>query len=145
MPIKSFRGQVDDGDILKVSLSTTDGSIGYRIVKFQCMLAGFENAEMVVKIYSVNQTTTSHTIDFNDQTLLAAALISGSASAEAYPEDQTIIFDNVIFNQDIYITGDKNSTANLVNWHIELEQVKLDLTENTVATLKDIRNIESQE
>ena len=30
----------------------------------------------------------------------------------------------------------------LVNYYIELEQMKLDLSENTVATLKDIRNIE---
>jgi hypothetical protein len=30
-----------------------------------------------------------------------------------------------------------------VNYHIELEQVSLALDENTVATLKDIRNIES--
>jgi hypothetical protein len=138
--IKSFRGQVDDGDILRVQLSTRDGSMGYRIVKFQCMLEGFEDAEMVVKVYTVKQTTTSHNVDFNDQTLLAAALISGSASAEANPEDQTIIFDNMIFNQDLYITGDKNSTARAVNWHIEVEQVKLDLNENTVATLKNIRN-----
>jgi len=144
MPIKSFRGQVDDGDIITVPLSTKTGSKGYRIVKFQCMLAGFENAEMVIKVYTIPQTTTSHTVDFNDPTLLAAALISGSDSAEANPEDQTIIFDNMVFNQDIYITGDKNSTATLVNWHIELEEVKLDLNDNTLATLKDIRNINSQ-
>jgi len=31
-----------------------------------------------------------------------------------------------------------------MNYYIELEQVKLDLNENTVATLKDIRNIASQ-
>ena len=30
-----------------------------------------------------------------------------------------------------------------VNYYVELEQMKLDLNENTVATLKDIRNIES--
>jgi len=138
--IVSFRGQVDNGDILQIPLSTRDGSTGYRIAKFQCMLEGFEDAEMVIKIYTIKQTTTSHNVDFNDQTLLAAALISGSASAEANPEDQTIIFDNMIFNQDLYITGDKNSTARAVNWYIELEQMPLALDESTVATLKNIRN-----
>ena len=139
--IKTFRGQIGDEEIKAIQLSTRDGTMGYRIVKFECMLGGFESAEMVIKVFSVPQTSTSHNIDFSDQTLLAAALVSGSASGEIYPEDQVIIFDNVTFNQDIYLTGDKNSTAHLVNWHLELEQVKLDLNENTVATLKDIRNI----
>ena len=45
------------------------------------------------------------------------------------------------FNQDIYITC--KSSGNM-NYYMELEQIKLDLNENTVATLKDIRNIKSQ-
>ena len=44
------------------------------------------------------------------------------------------------FNQDIYITLRCHNAAADVNYYIELEQVKLDLNENTVATLKDIRN-----
>jgi hypothetical protein len=44
------------------------------------------------------------------------------------------------FNQDIFITLGSQSGASC-NYYIELEQVKLDLNENTVATLKDIRNI----
>ena len=54
-----------------------------------------------------------------------------------------MVFDNVIINQDIDITNiDRDDSATQgVNYHIELEQVKLSLDENTVATLKDIRNI----
>ena len=45
------------------------------------------------------------------------------------------------FNQDIYITHTNlHADAGPVNYYIELEQIKLDLNENTVATLKDIRN-----
>ena len=52
------------------------------------------------------------------------------------------IFDNMTFNQDIYVTYKDDETAGkFINYYIELEQVKLDLNENTVATLKDIRNI----
>ena len=32
-------------------------------------------------------------------------------------------------------------SAAICNYHIELEQMKLDLSEQTVATLKDIRNV----
>ena len=47
-----------------------------------------------------------------------------------------------VVTEDIYITC--YSTDNRVNYYIELEQVKLDLGEQTVATLRDIRNIVSQ-
>ena len=50
----------------------------------------------------------------------------------------------MIFNQDIYVTHKDVAVGQTVNYYIELEQIKLDLNENTVATLKDIRNIEAQ-
>ena len=49
------------------------------------------------------------------------------------------IFDNTIVNQDIYITHSDIVGTTPCNYYLELEQVKLDLNENTVATLKDIR------
>ena len=53
------------------------------------------------------------------------------------------MFDKEIFNQDIYIThhNQHDTDTSACNYYIELEQVKLDLSENTVATTKDIRNI----
>ena len=56
-----------------------------------------------------------------------------------------IIFDKEIFNQDIYITSKTITGSDEANYYIELEQVKLDLNENTVATLKDIRNITAEQ
>jgi len=146
MPIKSFRGKIVDGGIDTVSLHTNTGSIGYRITKFQLMAqnpAG-ENQESVVKIYSIPQSATpTATVDFSDNTLLGVAYMSGdSASVTAVQE--TIIFDSEIFNQDIYITHSELSASQACNYYLELEQVKLDINENTVATLKDIRNIASQ-
>ena len=53
-----------------------------------------------------------------------------------------IVFDNMKFNQDIFVTNvDGGAENRAINYYIELEQVKLRLDENTVATLKDIRNI----
>ena len=145
MPIKSFRGLIADDSIETISLHTNDGSMGYRIVKFETLYnnpAGL-SAEGVMKIYSVPQTSTNATIDFSDNTLLAAAFIENNNSA-TYFGGRTIVFDNITFNQDIYITFEDNGADHSCNYHIELETVKLDLNENTVATLKDIRNIKSQ-
>jgi len=137
--IKTFRGLIADGEEDPILLHTTDGSMGYRIVKFQCMQDGFGNSEMVIKIYKISQSTITNTINFDDSTLLAACMLSGSSSGEAYPEDTTIIFDSEIFNQDIYVTAAASSSADPTNYYIELEQIKLSDNENTVATLKDIR------
>jgi hypothetical protein len=142
MAIKSFRGLIADDSIETVPLHTNDGSTGYRIVKLEAIYqnpAGL-NAEGVMKIYSVPQTATDSTIDFSDQTLLAALFIENNSS-NTYFGGQVIVFDNVTFNQDIHITFEDNGANHACNYHIELEQVKLDLNENTVATLKDIRNV----
>tara|TARA_Y100001963_G_C6611946_1_gene367472 strand:- start:44 stop:484 length:441 start_codon:yes stop_codon:yes gene_type:complete len=144
MPIKSFRGKMVNDSMDTVNLHTNNGSTGYRIKKFQVMQATDTDVEATIKIYSVAQTANTNDIDFSDNTLLAAAYFTSSSSGQVYPEDQTVIFDNMVFNQDIYITLRGHNFAADVNYYLELEQVKLDLTENTVATLKDIRNIEAQ-
>ena len=146
MAIKSFRGKIAHDTIDTISLHTNNGSAGYKIVKFEIMpenptTAEFEN---VVKIFSVLQATTSADIDFNDQTLLAAAFTEGHGSTIYLSTESSTVFDNMVVNQDIYVTNN-SPQALAANYYIELEQMQLDLNENTVATLKDIRNIKSNE
>ena len=144
MPIKSFRGLLADNGIDTISLSTKNGSIGYKITKFEIIAQkpGNVHNESVVKIYSIPQTTADAFIDFNDNTLLAAGYYRDDAS-RVYSQSDTVVFDNMTFNQDIYITHVDVEVGESINYYIELEQIKLDLNENTVATLKDIRNIEA--
>jgi len=145
MPIKSFRGLIKSGTQDIILLHTNDGSTGYRIVKFQTMPKdSTADYELTTKIYTVSQSTIDEDVDFSDQTLLGTSFIG--IIGGAYAGQKTIIHDNMVFNQDIYLTSIDISggAAQDTNYYIELEQIKLDLTENTVATLKDIRNIESQ-
>lgn len=147
MVIKSFRGMVADGGQAQVPLHTNNGSIGYKIVKFEIMphRPGVYDQESVMKIYTIEQTAVDGVVDFSDPTLLASAFYTSYRNAGSSPNTIVDIFDNMIFNQDIYITFDEVGThiTDPFNYYIELEQVKLSLEENTVATLKDIRNIES--
>jgi len=140
--IKTFRGKMVNDSMETIVLHTNNGSTGYRIKKFQLMQATDADVEATIKIYTVAQTTNTNDIDFSDNTLLAAAYFTSSSSGQLYPEDQNVVFDQMVFNQDIYITLRGHNFAADVNYYLELEQVKLDLGENTVATLKDIRNIE---
>jgi hypothetical protein len=148
MPIKSFKGQITPGNTDTIHLSTRDGSIGYKIVKFQIINKTPHGVDstLVAKIFSIPQTTATATIDFSDQTLLACAIYEDQAVKTSPPQGyEAVIFDNMVFNQDIYVTmADTDTNTDPGNYYIELEQIKLDLNENTVATLKDIRNIEAQ-
>ena len=144
--IKSFRGMLADGSIDTISLHTIDGSMGYKIVHFTIMPEnpGTTDFEHSIKIYKIPQTTATADINYSDNTLLAAAFTEGNNSSNFIGQPLVTFFDNEIFNQDIYITHVDAKGALNCNYYIELEQVKLDLTENTIATLKDIRNIEGQ-
>ena len=146
--IKSFRGKLGDGDQDTVVLHTNNGSTGYMIKKLALLNAnaGDVDYSAVVKIYSIEQGTVDNNINFSDQTLLAVGYISTDASSTQFPDDVIVIFDNTTFNQDIYVTCKQTSASGNddCNYYIELEQIKLDLSQNTVATLKDIRNITGQ-
>ena len=141
--IVSFRGLIASGEQDTVPLHTTDGSTGYKITKFQIFPGdpGSEHYEATLKIYKTSQATVDNTVDFSDQRLLAAAYYQDD-NAKHYMSSDTVVFDSEKFNQDIYVTyiGTDGATA-AMNYYIELEQMSLDLNENTVATLKDIRNL----
>ena len=144
MPIKSFRGLLGQSTQDTIPLHTNDGSTGYRIKKFQLFpdQPGTSTVENLVQIWKIEQASVpaagAGVVDFSDQTLIGAAFYNGEAAGEYY---LNVIFDQEIFNQDIYVTHTNNQSAASVNYYIELEQIKLSLDENTVATLKDIRNI----
>ena len=146
MKIKSFRGQLADGGQERIRLSTNDGKTGYLVRKFQTMSVspGIEQHESITQLFAEKVGTVptgSATVDFRNPLLLAANVyISGNASAEVY--NQQVIFDSVKVNQDIYVTHTENDGTSAINYYIELEQVKLDLNEATVATLKDMRGRE---
>jgi len=143
--IKTFRGMIADNGTDPVILHTNTGAIGYRISKFEIIpndpYAGGAS-EHIVKVYKIKQTAApTATIDFSDNTLLAVAVFANTSTGHNVGSNPIIIFDQEIFNQDIYITHIDNGATSACNYYLELEQVKLDLNQNTVATLKDIRNV----
>ena len=144
MPIKTFRGKIADGEQDTIVLHTRDGSVGYKIIRFTLMstdygVAGGDSHTSVIKVYKIKQTTSDEFVDFSDNTLIAAATYERHTSVGA--QTQAVFFDNEIVNQDIYLTHKDTQTGQACNYYLELEQFKLDLNENTVATLKDIRNL----
>ena len=143
MIVKSFRGLLKDGAIEKIHLSTNDGRQGYRIVKFKLIPEQPVTSanECVMQIWKVEQTAASSEVDFSNQTLLGVGIYSNQTDTTYYPDDETIVFDNDMFNQDIYLTHNNASGSGSCNYYLELEQMELSLNEQTVATLQNIRDI----
>ena len=143
--IVSFRGQLDMGVQEMIPLSTIKGLIGYKVKKFQILSAspGTGNVEMIGQIYKTNESTNvNSTPNFSDNRLLGVALYHDGAANDTTHFMATTIFDNEKFNQDIYVNiTDATGSTIKGNYYIELEQMSLDLSEQTVATLKDIRNV----
>ena len=139
--IISFRGMIEDGGVDTIPLQTNNGLIGYRIKKMQLIgeQPGTTNIEATVKVFSVPQTTVTNNIDFSDNTLLAAGHhAKGNNTSEVVSD--IVVFDNITFNQDIYVTAIDTQASEPVNYYIELEQVKLTEDQALVAIVKNLRN-----
>ena len=124
-----------------IRLSTNNGLTGYKIKRFEIMTAAPYAAdnEHIVQVYSVSPGDPSELVNFNNPTLLIAAITTLDTSGNGYHQ---IIREDVIINQDLYITHVDRQSTGAINFLLELEQVKLDLNEATVATLKDMRGRE---
>jgi len=142
--IISYRGLIADGGQDTINLHTNDGKTGYKVVKFETIsnqnTAGGVGGEHFMQIWKVKQTsvsTTTPNIDFNNNKLLA---VNWSPNNAERSFAKSIIFDNEIFNQDIYVTHMDISGAEKCNYYIELEQIDLTEDQALVAIVKNLRN-----
>jgi hypothetical protein len=142
--IKTYRGTIGNQEQDHIRLKTNKGDIGYRIVKFEIIdtAPGTGNLELVVKIYKLKQSSVDASVNFTDGDLLGVGFWQYNASNPTYSTPYNIIFDREIFNQDIYITNrDISLNAKACNYYLELEQVKLNENESTMATLQSLRRL----
>jgi len=91
------------------------------------------------QVNAAGESTVPEIVSFDDPTLLAA-IDYRQHDNEAYGVvGNTVIFDNEVFNQDVFITNKDMLVGAKINYYLELEQFKLDISEASVATLKDMR------
>ena len=140
--IKTFRGLLADGGQDRIRLQTIKGKVGYRIVKFVILTTtpSGDTWEHVVKVYTEKQTTINNEINFTDSSLLAVGYISQNDTLRG--GFSQYIFDNMVFNQDIYVTQvDEAAGSQACNYYLELEVIPLDDAGAEYTTLKDLRQV----
>ena len=142
--IKSFKGLLEDGGQNRIRLSTRSGEVGYRIVKFQIMQQPATGSDRYscVQIWNQEQaapSTTAVTVDFTNAELLGTAIATYD-NTQPQLTKATIIFDNKVVNQDIYVTHTELTSGGSCNYYIEMEIVKLSKETAQYATIRDIRS-----
>ena len=139
--IKTFRGMMEHNTIQKIRLSTKEGKIGYKIVKFQMMSNSPASVavEAIMKIFKITQSSATPVFDFSDGNLLAGGYYVANTTPTA-PSTQNVIFEQEIFNQDVYVTYfDNYGATEPCNYYLELETISLSDNAAAVSTLRDIR------
>ena len=117
--------------------------MGYKIVKFQIFpnQPGQQTVESTVTVWKTDQSPVSAasiTVNFTDSDLLAAAFYSKTATA-ADAVSNVVVFDQEIFNQDIFIAHVDTNGTQPGNYYLELEVIPLDDAGAEYTTLKDMR------
>ena len=143
----SFRGQLPIGIQERIKLSTSNGKTGYKITKFQILSStpGVGDVEFIAQIYKTNSLSNINTTpDFSNGSLLAVVYYQDDSSI-SHSSSTDIIFDKVMFNQDIFVNvSDANGGTKPCNYYIELEAMAITDIQSTELTLKALRNIASR-
>jgi len=139
--ILSYRGRLADNGLETILLSTKKGEVGYRITKLQIIQKqpGGQSSQLLLTIWKTDPEAAVTEVDFSDNRMLAVAYRS-EADVVQVNEGEVIIFDQEIFNQDIFIRASDIAGTQPTNYYLELEVVKLSEDQAMVATLKDIKN-----
>jgi len=145
MVVKTFRGLLADAGQDRIRLSTIKGKVGYRITKFEVFpnFPGTQDYESTLMIWKTSQSSisaTTATVNFTDTDLLAAAYyVEDKSATYGNPPGTIIVFDQEMFNQDIYITHTATTGSEFMNYYIELEIIPLDEKGAEYTTVKDLR------
>jgi hypothetical protein len=142
--ILSYRGMLSPGTEEKIRLRTIKGKIGYKIRKFQLIsnLPGSQNNESIGKITKVKDLSIIADVNFTDDKLLAVAYNKGHLSSNETGVTETIIFDNELINQDIFVNiSDAAGGSIACNYYIEMEAMSISDLEATQLTLKNIKAV----
>ena len=137
--IKTFRGLLLDLGVDRIRLSTKKGKVGYRIKKFQIIAEkpGQDDLEATVTVNKIDFTP-QNKIHLTDNNILAVGFYAGNSAAFNYPTTQILIFDQEVFNQDIFV-GNNDLQSKAMNYYLEIETINMTDNAAAVSTLRDIR------
>jgi hypothetical protein len=137
--IKTFRGRLDNLEEDRIYLAGGADNIGFKIHKFEIMgqTPFFAESEAIMKIYTVSQAgSVDASVDMGDETLLAVSIATNDSDNPVTSGYRSVIFEQVVVNQDLFVTYKTNQGSEKCNYYIELEEVKIKDSEAAVINYK---------
>jgi len=122
--VHSFRGLLPDEGQYEINLERQNMNVAYRIVKFDLISnePGGDETESVVQIWRERDPADTSRIDFSLPDLLAAGIFISQLSVN-YTYSKHIIFDNILFSKNIFVTHADNNGSAAINYYLEIEEV----------------------
>ena len=123
--VHSFRGLLASNADEEIHLERENLNLAYRIIKLELFsqAPGAGNQNSVVQVFREDPGSNLGTVDFSDPDLLGAGQWKES-SGVAYPVSTPVVFDNIIFSRNIFVTHlDVEGGNDSCNYYIELEEV----------------------
>ena len=112
--------------------------------RLQFVTSKIYNIEYIGKITKKTDPNITAVVDLTDDNVMAVAYYVDNNST-AVPPNDTIIIDNAVTNQDIFVNiVDAAGGSISCNYYIELEKIKLSDIEATQLTLRNLRNVASR-
>jgi len=134
--VHGFRGLLSSGSEDEINLERQNVILAYRIIKLELFAQspGAVNQNSIVQVFRESQSSIVGTVDFTDTDLLAAGQLKEAAGV-AYPVSSPVVFDNILFSRNIYVTHlDVEGGNDSCNYYMELEEVPV-----TSATLMQLK------
>jgi hypothetical protein len=132
--VHSFRGLLSDGGQDEINLERQNVNLAYRIIKFEGVpnAPGTVDGEHITKVYREEQSSIDGIVDFDDVDLLGS--LDFTNRTVPLRTSQNVIFDNVLFSRNIYVTHTDITGSASGNYYIEIEEVPVN-----AATLMQIK------
>jgi len=134
-----IRGQTAVADPTEVlNMSGYRPGYGYRLTEFQIYPStGISTAsyEITASITADNSSMAPENPDFNNEGLIATALLDSKNNVNTGPYGLTVINDLFVITQDLILTI-ADTESNPVNWQVRFKEVKLSGSAEAVANFK---------
>ena len=132
-----MRGQTASNETEVLNFSGFKPGMAYRMTEFKLYPKTPSGIEAVLGSVTAGKTAVDpDDVDFNNEGLIATALIAYSSSAFDGGINESIVDDTFLITQNLILKVESQSTGQPVNWHCKFESVKMSGPEEAVTNYK---------
>ena len=132
-----IRGQTEHNGTETLNFSGFKPGYAYRMVEFQLYPNTPSGVEAVLGSVTAGKTAVDpDNVDFNNDGLIACALVAYSSSAFDGGINESVVNDTFLITQNLILKVTSQGSAQPVNWQCKFQPVKMSKAEEAVTNYK---------